>query len=74
MVKLFTHTDLDGIGCAILAKIAFKNCDIEYCGYNDINDNVTDFVKGKGLAVLILTLANCFMLTNQIPMSGNGCL
>lgn len=49
MIKLFTHTDLDGIGCAILAKIAFKNCDIEYCGYNDINDNVTDFVKGNGL-------------------------
>ena len=23
MVKLFTHTDLDGIGCAVLAKLAF---------------------------------------------------
>lgn len=49
MVKLFTHTDLDGIGCAILAKIAFKNCDIEYCGYNNVNENVTDFVKSNGL-------------------------
>lgn len=27
MVKLFTHTDLDGIGCAVLAKLAFgKRC------------------------------------------------
>lgn len=23
MVKLFSHTDLDGIGCGILAKLAF---------------------------------------------------
>lgn len=23
MIKLFTHTDLDGIGCAVLAKLAF---------------------------------------------------
>jgi oligoribonuclease NrnB/cAMP/cGMP phosphodiesterase (DHH superfamily) len=29
--KLFTHTDMDGAGCAILANIAFKNnVDIEY--------------------------------------------
>ena len=32
MIKLITHTDLDGIGCAILAKIAFRdNVEIEYC-------------------------------------------
>lgn len=23
MVKLFSHTDLDGIGCGILTKLAF---------------------------------------------------
>lgn len=44
-VKLFTHTDLDGIGCAILAKNeAFgNNVDIEYCNYDDINKKVSDF-------------------------------
>ena len=36
-IKLFTHTDLDGVGCAILAKLAFENVDIEYCNYDDIN-------------------------------------
>lgn len=36
MIKLITHTDLDGIGCAILAKLAFKdNVEIEYCNNPD---------------------------------------
>lgn len=51
MVKLFTHTDLDGIGCAVLSKIAYgPNVDITYCNYNDINESVLkgiDGYKGK---------------------------
>lgn len=49
-IKLFTHTDLDGIGCAILAYLAFgrENVDIEYCDYSNVNDKVGDFfVKGS---------------------------
>lgn len=49
MVKLFTHIDLDGIGCAVLGKIAFSsNISIEYCNYADINSKVEEF-KIKGL-------------------------
>lgn len=41
MIKLFTHTDLDGVGCAVLAKFAFgNNVDIEYCNYDEINERV----------------------------------
>lgn len=44
MIKLFTHTDLDGVGCAILAKFAFNNdVDIEYCNYDDINLKVEEY-------------------------------
>ena len=48
MIKLFTHTDLDGIGCAVLAKIAFDtdfdaNVDIEYCNYDEINHKVEEY-------------------------------
>lgn len=45
MIKLFTHTDLDGVGCAILAKHAFgtKAVDIEYCNYDDINTKVEEY-------------------------------
>ncbi|MEW8963234.1 DHH family phosphoesterase [Paraclostridium dentum] len=48
-IKLFTHTDLDGVGCAILAKIASVinniDIDIDFCDYNNINDKVNDFLK-----------------------------
>lgn len=44
-IKLFTHTDLDGVGCAILAYLAFgeENVDVEYCNYNDVDDKVLRF-------------------------------
>lgn len=46
MVKLFTHTDLDGVGCAILAKLAFGNeVDISYCNYDDIDTEVREFIS-----------------------------
>ena len=40
MIKLFTHTDLDGIGCAILAMLAYEDVEIKYCNYDDINEKV----------------------------------
>ena len=45
MIKLFTHTDLDGIGCAILAKLTFGTevVDIEYCNYDDIDSKVEEY-------------------------------
>ena len=49
MNKLFTHTDLDGIGCAVLAKIVFgDNVDISYCNYDDINEKVNEFYYFNG--------------------------
>lgn len=46
MIKLFTHTDLDGVGCAILSKLAFGDeVDIEYCGYDDIDARVWEFIS-----------------------------
>lgn len=44
MIKLFTHTDLDGVGCAVLAKLAFGNdVDVEYCNYDDIDSKVEEY-------------------------------
>lgn len=44
-IKLFTHTDLDGVGCAILAYLAFgkENVAVEYCNYDDIDLRVSQF-------------------------------
>lgn len=46
-IKLFTHTDLDGVGCAILAYLAFgrENVDVEYCDYGDIDETVRAFCE-----------------------------
>ncbi|WP_336761402.1 DHH family phosphoesterase [Paenibacillus sp. USHLN196] len=44
-VKLFTHTDLDGVGCAILANLAFDEVDVEYCNYNEIDQKVKEFTE-----------------------------
>lgn len=47
MIKLFTHTDLDGVGCTVLANLAFgvTNVNIEYCNYDDINHFVNEFIQ-----------------------------
>ena len=48
MVKLFTHTDLDGIGCEILAKIAFgKDVDVTNSEVSDINKNIKEFLDNQ---------------------------
>ena len=46
-VKLFTHTDLDGIGCAILGKLAFTDIDISYVDYNNVNQEILKFINDK---------------------------
>lgn len=45
MIKLFTHTDLDGIGCAILAYLDFGcgNVDVEFCNYDDVDGKIREF-------------------------------
>ncbi len=46
-VKLFTHTDLDGVGCAILGELTFRNINIEYCDYHNINEKIKSFIDNK---------------------------
>ena len=46
-IKMFTHTDLDGVGCSILLKNVYRDSDInvEYCDYNNINEKVEEFLN-----------------------------
>lgn len=48
-VKIFTHTDLDGYGCALLTKLALgkDNVSADYCGYTNINEKVKSFIDKK---------------------------
>ena len=43
--KVFSHTDTDGVGCAILAYLAFGrgNVDVEYCNYDDVDGIIREF-------------------------------
>jgi len=53
-IKLFTHTDLDGIGCAIVAKVfyGFENVDVTYCDYSNINEKVLRHLRSEFYNVL----------------------
>ena len=70
-IKLFTHTDLDGVGCAILACLAFsrKNVEVEYCNYGDVDEKVRDFFvngsSGEYNAVFITDIS----ISNELAMS-----
>lgn len=48
-IKLFSHTDADGVSCVILAYLAFgkENVDVTYCDYNNVNDKVLNCVDDE---------------------------
>jgi len=46
-VKLFTDNDLDGTGCALLARFCFKIIDVEFCSPKNINERVKEFLKER---------------------------
>lgn len=46
MVKLFTDMDLDGLGCGLIAKLAFGDkANVFYCSYRNLNQRVESFIK-----------------------------
>lgn len=45
MTCLFTHDDLDGVGCAIVARLAFPDdLVVKYCSYKSVNDDINAFL------------------------------
>ena len=45
MTCLFTHDDLDGVGCAIVARLAFPDdLVVRYCSYKSINSEINFFL------------------------------
>lgn len=45
MIKLFTHADCDGVGCAVLARLTFsENVDITYCDYDEVDTLVREYI------------------------------
>lgn len=38
---------MDGVGCAIVGKLAYQDIDISYCGYDKIDEEVISFISNK---------------------------
>lgn len=49
MIKLFTHSDLDGISCYIVAAAFFgeENISVEYCEYDNVNEKILKFLDNE---------------------------
>ena len=50
-LKMFTHTDLDGVGCGLVLQLMLRNkyiSDIQYANYNEINEVVSNFINKEG--------------------------
>lgn len=47
---IFTHNDMDGIACIIVAKRLNPDDEIDYriCSYGNINSTIANFIKNKG--------------------------
>ena len=55
MTCLFTHDDLDGVGCAIVARLAFPDdLVVRYCSYKTINSEINCFLDQLQVPVKII--------------------
>ncbi|WP_027725130.1 DHH family phosphoesterase [Tuberibacillus calidus] len=61
MIKLFTDIDLDGLGCGVVAKMAFgEEASVSYCSYRNLNQKVDAFLddpEEKNTSLYITDLA-----------------
>ena len=49
MVKLFTDIDLDGLGCGLIAKLAYGDkANVYYCSYRNLNQRVEMAITHQG--------------------------
>lgn len=68
-IHQFTHGDLDGVGCAMLATLAFENMTLpRYVDYNDVDAVVQDWLKHytPGSALLITDICPNVNIVNRI--------
>lgn len=48
-IKIFSHNDLDGYACSIIAQLAVgrENVHADYCGYYNINEKIMEFIDNR---------------------------
>lgn len=59
MIKVFTHNDLDGAACAVLAKAFYGPRDpkisVSYVNYDTVDEEVINFVENNKFDLLLIT-------------------
>ena len=49
-ILLFTHKiDIDGMGCAVLAKLAFDDIEVVYCDTFEINQQIQRYIDNSSI-------------------------
>ena len=73
-IKLFTHNDLDGMGCLVLLSLAYgkENIDFEYCTHDNINDNILTYIESgeKHDCIFITDIAPNEDVSEKLDKSG----
>lgn len=71
--KLFCHTDLDGVGCVILAYLAFgrENVDVEYCDYSNVDEKVGEFFGWHDIDAYDMIFITDISINEQLAASIN---
>ena len=59
---IYTHDDLDGIGCAILGKIAFPNIKVNFCSNSNIDNQINNDLESH-----VLENADYIYITDICP-------
>ncbi len=67
MYKLLSHNDLDGVGCGILAKLAFgENVRVRYNSLSSLNHEIEYFFENEGQETFLF-------ITDMSPDEENEC-
>ena len=73
-IKLFTHTDLDGVGCAVVASVVFGDLiDVEYCSYDNVNLKVSEFLESTESETFDIIFITDISVNKQVADELNSC-
>lgn len=67
-IKLFTHTDLDGVSCGVVLNYLNPTADIKilFCDYDNINDEVERFLSSKSYKIYDRVFITDISVNNKV--------
>lgn len=70
---LITHTDLDGVGCAVVYAKCFPQVEVHFVGYDEVNDLIPEVLDGVpiNVPVMISDMSVSEELAEALEVRGN---